>query len=153
MKCPRSKFKNGKVLKILAFTTFSLLCSCSSTLNVKLEYEVAKAEISQYFEERVLAGEKPVENEALKKISPFYRPKFSENDSGTKGVWVLNLGSRYSKAQALLPKMLTLELKKKGEYSKIYIDVKKHGLFFSERLRNDERSWINFMHRLLNERE
>ena len=142
-----------KILKLIPILLFGLLCSCSSTLTVKADYEVAKNKISQYFEERVLAGEKPLDENSDKKISPFYRPKFTENKSGTKGEWVLNLGSRYSKAQAILPTMLTLELIKKGTYSKIYLDVKKHGLFSSERLRNRERDWIYFFNKLLNEEE
>jgi hypothetical protein len=129
---------------ILTLIIFSL-CSCSSTLLVNVSYEESKLKIAQYFKARTNSGIKPNDP----KVNRIYGARFNENKGLTNSQWGLNLGSRFSKRDALLPNILTLTLKKRQAKSKIYIDVMQHGLFFSERKREQERAWIRRIKQLL----
>ncbi|NQZ60302.1 MAG: hypothetical protein HRT88_22880 [Lentisphaeraceae bacterium] len=132
---------------LIIFTLFA--CSCASRINVNAPYEDSKKAITEYFKKRAL----PLKNETTeitKLKSPFYEARLIEENDEAE--WILNLGSRYSKSDAILPKILELVLVERSKNCILYAKVKKHDLFTSERKIKDEKEWLKLFKKLIEEK-
>ena len=137
------------ISKFVICSLIILLSSCSSSVVVNQPYENCKIKISEYFEKRgnISISASGRRNKRIY-FGAFYQEGWhvlSENCS-----WSHNLGTPKNKSHHVLPKILTVGLKRlSSSKSKISVEIYKHGLFFEKRVYGSDEKWLESLQKIV----